>query len=94
MPTIIAELQKRFKLTVVDGLPQAPVEITGKGRWVRCCPLCGCTHQILGVDEDTPYTPLCQTAPILYKTQQASWHKLFPDVSQYTMVHLIHEASA
>jgi hypothetical protein len=45
------------------------------------------------VDEDMPYTPLCQTLPVLYKTQQASWHKLHPGVSNYTMVHLVRETS-
>jgi hypothetical protein len=93
MPTIAIDLQKRFALTIIDGLPQAAVEITGQANWVKCCPLCGCTHQIISVDENVPYIPLCQTLPVLYKTQQAIWHKLYPDVSQYTALHLVPAAS-
>ena len=92
MPTIIAEQQKRFKLTLVDGLPQAIVEQMGTAHWVKCCPLCGCTHQVVGVDENVPYTPLCQTVPVLYKMQQAIWLKLYPELSQYTSLHLVQEA--
>jgi hypothetical protein len=91
MPTIAVDLQKRFKLTFIDGLPQASVETTGQTHWVKCCPLCGCAHQLLGVDENVPYTPLCQTVPVLYKAQQANWQKLYPDVSQYTRLHLVRE---
>lgn len=93
MPTIAVDMQKRFKLTIVDGLPQAIIEITGNVHWVRCCPLCGCTHQVLSVDETMPYTPPCQSLPVLYKTQQAIWHKLYPDVSQYKSLQLVQEAS-
>jgi hypothetical protein len=94
MPTITAEQQKRFRLTLVDGLPQATVESKGTVRWVKCCPLCGCTHQVLMVvDETVPYTPPCQTAPLLYKTLQAIWLKLYPDVSQYASVQLVQEVS-
>jgi hypothetical protein len=93
MPTIAVDQQKQFKLTVIDGLPQAAVEMMGKARWVKCCPLCGCTHQIFGVDESIPYTPLCQTLPVLYKTQQAIWHQLYPDVSQYMTLHLVWDTS-
>jgi hypothetical protein len=93
MPTLALERQKQFKLNIIDGLPQVALEIANGVHWVKCCPLCGCTHQVLGVDEDMPYTPLCQTLPVLYKTQQASWHKLHPGVSNYTMVHLVRETS-
>lgn len=93
MPTIIAEQQKRFKLTIINGLPQADVESSGAIRWVKCCPLCGCTHQVLSVDESLPYIPMCQTVPVLYKTQQAIWHKLYPDVSPYTALQLAQEVS-
>jgi hypothetical protein len=89
MPAIAADQQKRFKLTITDGLPQATVEINGKTHWVKCCPLCGCIHQLLGVDENIPYTPLCQKLPVLYKTQQVAWVKLHPDVSTYTSLHLV-----
>lgn len=88
MPVFIALLQKKFELTLVGGMPQAIVENVGGIHWLRCCPLCGCTHQILGVDGKLPYTPLCQTIPLLYKTQQAIWHKLYPDVAQYATLHL------
>jgi hypothetical protein len=40
-----------------------------------------------------PYTPLCQTLPALFKTQQVIWHKLYPDVAKYTTVHLVQEVS-
>lgn len=93
MPTIITEQEKRFKLNVIDGLPQAAVESMGTAHWVKCCPLCGCTHQVLTADESLPYTPLCQIIPGLYKTQQAIWQKLYPDVSQYTALQLRQEAS-
>ena len=94
MPTIVADLQKRFKLSIIDGLPEAPLEITAKAHWVKCCPLCGCTHQVIGVDEGLPYTPMCQTLPALYKTQQTTWQKLYPDVTPYTTLHLVREVSS
>lgn len=93
MPTIAVDVQKRFKLTIIDDLPQADLEISGKVHWIKCCPLCGCTHQIIGVDENLPYIPLCQTVPTLYKDQQAIWHKLYPDVSKYTSLRLVQEVS-
>jgi hypothetical protein len=89
MPAFAANLQKTFQLKVVDGLPQAFVESIGGTQWLNCCPLCGCTHQILGADERQPYTPLCQTLPLMYKAQRATWHKLHPDVAQYATLHLI-----
>ena len=93
MPTIAADQQKQFKLTIVDGLPQAPVEMMGKARWVKCCPLCGCTHQVVGAAEDQPYTPLCQTLPVLYNAQQIIWHQLYPDVAPYVALHLVWDTS-
>ena len=89
MPAFVPSLQKNFKLTVVDGLPQAVVVKVGATHLLRCCPLCGCTHQILSLDVNSPYTPLCQTSHLLYKVQEASWHKLHPDVAPYTTLHLV-----
>jgi hypothetical protein len=89
MPVSSAIQQKNFKLTIDDGLPQATVENIGGIHWLKCCPLCGCTHEILGVNEGLPYTPLCQRLPLMFKTQQVIWHKLYPDVTQYTTLHLI-----
>lgn len=89
MPTTVAHLQKQFKLTIENGLPQVAVEMIGEGHWLKCCPLCGCMHQLQGVDAGVPYTPLCQTVPILFKEQQAIWRKLYPDVAAYTKLHLI-----
>lgn len=89
MPTISTYLQKKFTLTIEDDLPQAAIEIVGTGHWLMCCPLCGSVHQIQGVDEDVPYTPTCQTVPVLYKAQQVIWQKLYPDVAPYTQLHLV-----
>ena len=89
MPAFAANLQKSFKLTIVDGLPQADVEKNGVVHWVKCCPLCGCIHQLLGVNEKLPYTPLCQTLPQLYKAQQVIWRGLYPEVAKYSTLHLI-----
>jgi hypothetical protein len=88
MPAFVPELQKRFRLTMVDGLPHATVDKVGDVHLLRCCPLCGCTHQILTMDEGSPYTPLCQTFPYLYKAQQTSWHKLYPDVAKFAKLRL------
>jgi hypothetical protein len=89
MPAFAANLQKDFKLTIVDGLPQAIVEKIGGIHWLKCCPLCGCTHQILEANEKQPYTPLCQILPQLYKAQQVIWRKLYPEIAQHTTLHLI-----
>ena len=91
MPAIAQYLQKRFKLTIEDGLPQAVIETNADGDWLRCCPLCGCIHHLLDevVDETQPYTPSCQTIPLLYQAQQAKWRKLYPDVVQYKSLHLV-----
>jgi len=90
MPAALLHLQKRFKLTMhPDGQPQALVEVVDQERWVRCCPLCGCIHQLPDVDEAVPYAPLCQTQPILFKTQQTAWRKLYPDVAKCTTLHLV-----
>ena len=88
MPAFASSLQKSFKLNIVDELPQAVVDNIGGIHWLKCCPLCGCTHQILGVDVKQPYTPLCQKFPLMYKTEQATCRKLYPDVTQYTTVRL------
>ena len=89
MPTFAANLQKTFSLILEDGVPQATIENDNGIRWLRCCPLCGCTHQILGVNESLLYTPLCQTRPLLFKAQQISWHKLHPDVVPFATLHLM-----
>jgi hypothetical protein len=89
MPAFAPHLQKNFKLTIEDGLPQAAIEDIGGIYWLKCCPLCGCTHQILKINQDLPYTPLCQTLPLVYKSHQVSWRKLYPDVAQYKTLHLI-----
>ena len=88
MPAYVANLQKTFRLTIVDGLPQAAVDRIGETYVIRCCPLCGCTHQILELDQDLPYTPTCQTFPYMYKTQQTAWRKLYPDVAQFAKLRL------
>jgi hypothetical protein len=88
VPAYNPNLQKSFRLTMADGLPMAAVDKIGQADVVRCCPLCGCTHQILEMDEDVPYTPLCQSFPYLYKAQQTSWHKLYPDVAQFVKLRL------
>ena len=89
MATFVAQLQKNFKLTVEDGLPQAVVEQVGNVIWLKCCPLCGSVHQVQSMVADAPYTPLCQTHATLYKTELAAWHKLYPDVVQYKSLHLV-----
>ena len=89
MPAIAANVQKHFKVTVENGLLQATVEVNDEGHWLMCCPLCGCIHQLLGVNEAIPYTPLCQTLPILFKTQQTAWHKLYPDTVNYKSLQLV-----
>ncbi len=93
MATFVAQLQKNFKLTVEDGLPQAVVELVGVVHWLKCCPLCGSVHQIQTMTEDVPYTPLCQTHASLYKAELIAWHKLYPDVVQYKSLHLVKKAA-
>lgn len=91
MPTTIQHLQKHFKLTVKDDLPQVTVETIGEAHWLMCCPLCGCQHQIFGVDEKLPYTPLCQTRPLMFKAEVITWRKLNPEVVKYGKLHLLKE---
>ena len=67
--------------------------VDGGAHWVMCCPLCGCSHQLLGVDESAPYTPLCQTQPMLFKTELGVWLKQYPEVSKYSSLHLIAKAA-
>lgn len=88
MPTTIDHLQKHFRLTIKDGLPEVSIETIGEGNWLMCCPLCGCQHQILGVDERQPYIPLCQTHPVLFKAEVTTWRKLNPQVVNYGQLHL------
>lgn len=92
MATIVPHLQKNFKLTVEDGLPQAAVDLVGVVHWLKVCPLCGSVHQIQTMTENLPYTPLCQTHPLLYKAELIAWHKLYPDVVNYQTIHLVEKA--
>ena len=94
MATVNAQLQKSFKLIIEKGLPQADVETIGAVQWLRCCPLCGSVHQIIGtLADDAPFSPLCQTVPLLFKEELVSWHKLYPDVTGHKFVHLVEKAS-
>jgi hypothetical protein len=93
MATFVPHLQKNFKLTVEDGLPQVMVEQVGVVYWLKCCPLCGSVHQIQKISENVPYTPLCQTHASLYKTELAAWQKLYPDVIPFKSLHLITKAA-
>lgn len=88
MPTVDLQVQKQFKLTMLDGVIQATVEPVGDIHWLRCCPLCGCMHQIVKVDESQPYTPMCQTLPSVYAAQSGIWRKLYPDVAKHTKLKL------
>ena len=93
MATFNAQIQKNFKLVIENGLPQAAVETINTVHWLRCCPLCGSVHQIIGTVKDSaPYTPLCQTVPELFKPELLAWHKLYPDVISHKFVHLINKA--
>jgi len=90
MATFNAQLQKNFKLVIENGLPQATVETVNGVQWLRCCPLCGSVHQIVGnTTDNAPYTPLCQTVPELFKAELVAWHKLYPDVISHKFVHLV-----
>ncbi len=93
MATSTPHLQKSFKLTLKDGLPQATVETIGAVHWLRCCPLCGSVHQIIGTTDGAPHTPLCQTLSSLFKAELTAWHKLHPDVASYKSVHLVDKAA-
>lgn len=93
MATSNPQLQKNFKLVIEDGLPQAAVETIGAVQWVRCCPLCGSVHQIIGAANDAPYTPLCQTVSSLFKAELQAWHKLYPDVVTITAFRLVEKAA-
>jgi hypothetical protein len=95
MATFNAQLQKNFKLIIAGGLPQATVETIGTVQWLRCCPLCGSVHQIIGnanVKDSAPYTPLCQTVSALFKAELLAWQKLYPDVVDHKFVHLVEKA--
>lgn len=93
MATFTPHLQKTFKLTYKQDLPEATVEQMGVTHWLRCCPLCGSVHQIQNMAKDQPYTPLCQTHPELFKAELLAWRKLYPDVTQYTSVCLVEKAA-
>jgi hypothetical protein len=90
MATVNAQLQKNFKLVIEKGLPLANVDTIGTVHWLRCCPLCGSVHQIIGdVATNAPYTPLCQTVSMLFKAELVAWQKLYPDVTNHKFVHLV-----
>jgi hypothetical protein len=89
MPTTSGSMQKQFKLTIENGLPQAAIDTIGKDHWLLCCPLCGCMHQLQAEKAGASYIPLCQTVPLLYKAQSIIWNKLHPDVAIYKKLHLI-----
>lgn len=89
MATVVPHLQKSFKLVLKDGIPQATVETVGAAQLLRCCPLCGSVHQIMAAPSDETFTPLCQTHPVLYKTERAAWQKLHPDVVAFTALYLV-----
>lgn len=93
MATFVAQLQKNFKLTLQDGIPQAVVEQQDGVYWMKCCPLCGSVHQVQTMTEGEPYTPFCQTHDYLFKAELAAWHKLFPDVIPYKTLHLVNKTS-
>lgn len=88
MPATLPHLQKDFKLTLHNGEPVGLVESTKEGLLVKCCPLCGCVHQVMNVDMGLSYTPLCQTVPDLFKVLQTAWQKLNPSVAPYKTIHL------
>jgi hypothetical protein len=73
---------------MLDGVIQATVESVGNSHWLRYCPLCGCMHQIVGVDESKPYTPLYQTLPTVYTAQPPAGKKLYSDIFKHTKVKL------
>ena len=94
MATSNAQIQKDFKLIIADGLPQATVETLKGVQWLRCCPLCGSVHQIIGnVADSAPYTPLCQTVPMLFQPELVAWRKLYPDVAALKSVHLVEKTT-
>jgi hypothetical protein len=88
MPAVIPMLQKHFRLMLTDGIPNGTVELSGTGHTMKCCPLCGCMHQIEGMNDSVPYTPLCETLPTVFKAQQMVWRKLHPEVAKYSTLHL------
>lgn len=93
MATSNPQLQKNFKLVIEEGLPQAVVETIGAVQWVRCCPLCGSVHQIIGAADDAPYSPLCQTVASLFKAELLAWHKLYPDVIDHKFLRLVEKTA-
>ncbi len=90
MPIVASHLQKHFKLDMLDGLPSSTVTVKDIGRWLMCCPLCGCTHEVGSADESKPYTPMCQSLPVVFKSAQTAWQKIHPEVSEYKTLRLVH----
>lgn len=93
MATSNPQRQKNFKPTIENSLLQATVDTINNVRWLLCCPLCGSVHQIMQSSNDELYTPLCQTSPALFKAQLVAWHKLYPDVVNFTSLHLMNKTA-
>src|SRR3989304_1465608 len=85
---MIPDEKKRFSWHVNgDGLPLAKVITLGKGRWIACCPICSCLHDVTTHAGDT-YTPRCllrEWARPDYKT----WIAKDPDAAEHTRVQLV-----
>jgi len=89
MPVMDMNVQKHFKLDVIDDLPSSTITLRGTQRWLVCCPLCGCTHDVSGADDTQPYTPYCQSLPAVFRTVQVAWQKLHPEVAKYKTLRLV-----
>jgi hypothetical protein len=89
MPIVALHLQKHFKVNLLDGLITASVTANDAGRWLMCCPLCGCTHDVSAADASKPYAPMCQAFPAIFKSAQVAWQKLHPEVAQYKTLRLV-----
>lgn len=86
MPFKIVEEQQRFTFRVNgDGLPVAQVVRWGAGVWVKCCPLCGCLHEILKGQIEGEFEPRC-ILKVTHKAAYAAWVKKHPESPKYTRV--------
>lgn len=82
MPIIASQPRREFewKLDNATGLPVAPVTILGRGRWILCCPLCSCVHEIRGKVDSTVYTPRCLLREFAAQSQRhmgANWKNIY-----------------
>lgn len=92
MPFYIVDERARFEFTLEPieapaALPVAPIVQWGAALYTRCCPLCGCCHEILKMPADGIYQPRCivkTTHPHVY----AAWIEKYPDAANYTRVML------